>query len=381
VPNPKLYIVGLGDAPENMIKAAIADQLAASAFNPIDIEIWALETSEVPTLAKLIEIIREEYEGLSANWFFSKDAASLTEGFRHSVAELGDAQRARLLVLWDESTATRQAVQTALNLGIEVYDLSDALTRIGTLATQDNNDKEFYVPRAAKKEEAQDLTKVYTEEELLAMETEEITPIAEAYGIDHESFPDWESVITIILEKQGEADGAEPEPEGEEEPVEGYTLSELQGLKLETLKEICKANEIAVEGQRPRAQTYIDAILEAQGGAAPEPEASDEPDAGTGGTEAAEQIDAGDVIAELLNAMQGDLAVTAETTDATLQAVQVLSEGLDKALKAINDKIANLTTSVKELGSAEPVANGSTPAKAVAAKKVPGVRKLVRPGA
>jgi hypothetical protein len=378
VPNPKLYIVGLGDAPENMIKAAIADQLAASAFNPIDIEIWALETSEVPTLAKLIEIIREEYEGLSANWFFSKDAASLTEGFRHSVAELGDAQRARLLVLWDESTATRQAVQTALNLGIEVYDLSDALTRIGTLATQDNHDKELYVPRAAKKEEAQDLTKVYTEEELLAMETEEITPIAEAYGIDHESFPDWESVITIILEKQGEADGAEPEPEGEEEPVEGYTLSELQGLKLETLKEICTANEIAVEGQRPRAQTYINAILEAQGGAAPEPEASDEPDAGTGGTEATDDRTSDDLLEVAAQAAVDTMAMVEVLTTT----VSDLATGLDKALKAINDKIVNMTLllTVKE-SKEEPAANGSTPAKAVAAKKVPGVRKLVRPGA
>jgi hypothetical protein len=378
VPNPKLYIVGLGDAPENMIKAAIADQLAASAFNPIDIEIWALETSEVPTLAKLIEIIREEYEGLSANWFFSKDAASLTEGFRHSVAELGDAQRARLLVLWDESTATRQAVQTALNLGIEVYDLSDALTRIGTLATQDNNDKEFYVPRAAKKEEAQETSKVYTEEELLAMETEEITPIAEAYGIDHESFPDWESVITIILEKQGEADGAEPEPEGEEEPVEGYTLSELQGLKLETLKEICTANEIAVEGQRPRAQTYINAILEAQGGAAPEPEASDEPDAGTGGTEATDDRTSDDLLEVAAQAAVDTMAMVEVLTTT----VSDLATGLDKALKAINDKIVNMTLllTVKE-SKEEPAANGSTPAKAVAAKKVPGVRKLVRPGA
>lgn len=398
MPNPKLYILGRGDAPLAILHGAVDDQLAAAAFNPIDMEFWVLEGEEEPAaIANIAAYIDDEYEGLEYQWLQNRDGSSLLDGFRNSVSALGDVRRARVLVLWDESTATRQAVQAALDAGIEVYDLSDALTRIGSLASEDNNDKELtHMPRTAKKTETE--PKVYTEDEMLEMSEKDLAAVAESYGIDHDSYPDWESVIAVVLEKQeaaagdGETEPAGDEPAGDEEEEEtgGYTRAELEGMELDTLKEICRVNNIEVEGQRPRAPKYIEAILEAQGGEAQPSEAADNRDAGDEGAPGAEEeeeeeepIYSGEDIANLLGSIQGDTASAADAAVEAKTAVLELAEGLDKALHAIFDEIKALRSVVEDLAAqkAPAAANGTAPAKAVAIKKVAGVRKLAKPQA
>jgi hypothetical protein len=165
----------------------------------------------------------------------------------------------RLLVFWDnDDQETIEAVSRALDLGIEVRDLNEALSKIGRVAT--NKEKEMPTTKR----------KTYTLADLEALSEPETEALAESYGIDHKAFEDWPPVIALIMEAQSSAGGAghtinPTEPQGgyADEPLDAAaedggeppTDEEIESWDLPTLKEFVKVNEIAGPWDEPNTRT------------------------------------------------------------------------------------------------------------------------------
>lgn len=191
------------------------------------------------------------------------------------IAYLDNYEQAKLLVFWSEDDdEMKKIVKTALDQGLEVRDLCDALTRLGALP-------DYKEPQMAVEEDT-----LYTRDDLSAMEEEEIVAVAESYSIDHASIPDWDTVMDLILQAQDEsmtetkaieADpetmvavaGADAETAGAGEVLP--TLKELSEMERQGLADLVETNELVpmmwdktdkawVPMQRPRVPALIRAI-------------------------------------------------------------------------------------------------------------------------
>ena len=371
MPHPLILILGSGDAPEKLVRYALDDQLAARAFHPLDMEFFVVDGEATPALQAALDWTAE-YEGLTANVLEASNAEVLLEDFRNTLSRL-NGRKARVLVFWDESTATRQAVQAALDADIEVYDVCQALVRIHSLDSEDNDNKEGIMPTKSKAPAA----KTYTRDDLVAMEEPEITKVAESHGIDHASFDEWDPVIEAILEAQGGEPEIESTPddeaeEDEEGASEGYTRAQLEAMTLDTLKEICALNEIEVEGQRPRSAKYVEAILDFQGGEPEEAPAATEEPAGEDSGGVPEGDGALEAIEELSEALGTRLGALDDGLTSLLRAVNSGLERLSGEVRALADKVDGLSAAPASVAEETPAAKAPVAKKAAAgtAKKL-----------
>lgn len=283
------------------------------------------------------------------------------------IKRLVKASKPRLLVFWDESATVRRAVSQALDSSIEVRDLCDALTRLGSLTTKESNN----VP------------KIHTRPDLEAMDEDELEALAESYNIDHGSYDSWEPVIEQILEAQAgdepsldAEEAAMPGGDGDDEEFVPYTREELEAMDIARLKEIVATNELTVEGKRPRASAYVEAILVAQeaaldDGEAPEPEPAPKTRKVSRGVEEVAapgipQVDLApvtDLVEQVLE------AVTA--SGKTVLAVADGVEGLTAALEAVEARLGAIEERLAPPApSTDRVAPVARPVKKAALKRV-----------
>ena len=375
MPIPQIHFLGEGAVPQALAYMALDDQIEAFRFEGAEIHFWAAAGAEPPqTLLDLHAYQEENYAGITPVWHFPMESRCFSEEFGHMVKE-SDPAYVKVLVLWDESATTREVVETALASHIEVYDLSDALTRIGSLASQDTYNKESIMPTTAK----------YTEDILAEMDEAEITAVAEAFGIDHAAYPTWDPVIAAILAAQEDDPGAEPQGvEEAEEEGGGYTRQELELLELETLKEICRVNGIEVPGQRPRAARYIDAILEAQSGTDKVEEAVAEHSAQVEPIEApqdSEESFSGDSVVVALITVAIEEAVE-EAFSQTAEMLRALGASIGVQFGEFNRRLDAIQTSLERpepTPTPQSLAAAMHKVGAVPAKAMQPVRKLARP--
>ena len=341
-PNHTIFVIGSGSTPDALLKAELNDVVESSPSAPT-VEFLAVEGREAVSLEIAKTYVEESWENVPVSWLlFPSETALENHLSRHPWLPEGDEV---LLVFWDEYEGTTRAAKLALSKGMRVFDLSGAMAKVGGF-TQDKYYKETEMTATA-----------YAQTDLEQMSPEELTAIAESLGIEHESIGTWEEVIAAILgevpEEQAyetpadfeEADEAEDAEEVEEDASEGgYTRAELEALSLEVLKEICAANEIAVEGQRPRAARYIQAILDAQGGEVV--------------TTSATSTSASAQPAEEDGEIVSETAAAAELLTTVLSLVEVLSEGVadstaatKAALQAIHNGFSSVSLHLKDISS------------------------------
>jgi hypothetical protein len=265
----------------------------------------------------------------------------------------------RLFVYWNEPDDGLSSVyQEALNHSIEVLDLCDAGTRLGSLqpptTQQENNHKV-----------AQD----FTYNQLEAMEQGECEALARAFGLDPDSYEDWPPLFDDMLQAQeeaaaaAEADGVEEPPEagttGGEDVEANYTDEQLDAMEIPELRAICEANGLTDDlGLRPRKTTYIRVIKEAQGGAGPEP-AANEPDSVP---EAEEPVGAP-------VAVPATIEVKAEPVDfgPVVEAINNGFLGLAEVIAEMIGKVLDPMTAIAESQAALVVAAEKAPAKPLGA--------------
>lgn len=281
------------------------------------------------------------------------------------VSRLERSGNPKLLVYWNEQDdETKRAVRRAIEAEIEVRDLCDALTRLGR-APEPN------------KEKVDVASKDYSKADLEAMDEDEITQVAKQFGVDADAFETWEEVIDKVLEAQDGGDGGTDETEddssdeGAEDEESGlYTRDELEKMPIEELKEICKVNEIEVEGQRPRSKAYIEAILAAQSEGDEEEVEPEKP-----ATAAAPAKKAAPAAVEI------DLDALAKKT------AQAVTKAMDERFTQLAGDLAtrfeefgrNLVTAlVEQLGPKDEEEPAAAPAK-VAGPVKKGVKKIARP--
>jgi hypothetical protein len=162
-------------------------------------------------------------------------------------------------------------------------------------------------------------------------------------------------------EPEDEEDEGEPELEADAEDDSLYSREDLEALDLDALKEICSVNDIEVPGQRPRAHSYVTAILEFQGNLeeqeseteAEETELTDEP-------EQEPEYAGADFEAMLKEHSEG---------------IHERLAGLEAKLTGIKNSLTKLHESVK----AAPAPRATAPAKKVAKATAPAKKASAKP--
>lgn len=358
-----LGILGSGDVSDALIEAQMEDQIK-SARNR-EVQIWVPSGLSSPALSTLLA------------WADSHDL---------KVLEVEDVvERAeRVLVFWNNDLDTRQAVERALEQGLEVRDLCSVGSRISQLVP--------WVPPVSPNnyKEQKPVPKTYTEDELLEMEEGELVPIAESFGItNHADIETWEQVVALIMAQQAdstpEAEEApstpEAAPEASEEGEGAYTQEELETLPHETLKAICVENgwDTTEVGERPRSKRLVAFILEKQEEAGVEAPTKPAPEPNLVSI-SAEKVDdeegpcpsIGKLTEVVHNELENSLAV----------AVASLTENIASANNLIATsltRVADLLTEIKEtlsqMTAAKPAPPTEEPKKATATKATAPVAK------
>lgn len=192
------------------------------------------------------------------------------------IAYLDNYEQAKLLVFWSEDDdEMKKIVKTALDQGLEVRDLCDALTRLGALP-------DYKEPQMAVEEDT-----LYTESDLVAMDEDEITRVGQGeYGLDPTEYETWDLYVEAILKAQDESmtetKAIESDPETMAAVAEANaetagagevlpTLKELSEMERQSLVDLVETNELVpmmwdktdkawVPMQRPRVPALIRAI-------------------------------------------------------------------------------------------------------------------------